>query len=340
MSHAGAGGDGTTRVRAIRPTEDAWCVLLYISIAIATGFADLRMRPHTLTVTKYITGVVDGSEYAPGKYRVLAPFIIDGLADASGVSLEATWYGTRLLFIFLAYLALHAYLRTWFPPRIALAGVALTAATLPLTITNSWPHPDSMPELALFSLGAMAIARRNDGLFAIVLALAALNRETSAFLVALYFVAFPVTRDRLTRTLFLGFEWLTIYAGLRILRGVQHYDYWQAGRNLADLALLPANYDPYYRGYAYFAIVLFGPLLALALRERAKLPSFARRALLVVPCFVAVAFTFSSIIESRIFLPLYPLVLPAFMFAVFGDHGHASASAERIAELEKIDKEV
>ena len=323
-------------------------MLLYVSLAIATGFADLRMRPHTLTVTKYITGVVDGTEHAPGKYRVLAPFTINGLAGVSGASLDATWYATRLLFIFLAYLAMHGYLRTWFPPRIALAGVALSAATLPLTITNSWPHPDSMPELALFSLGAMAIARRNDGLFTIVLALAAFNRETSVFLVLLYFVAFPLTRDRLMRTTLFGLEWLAIYTGLRLARGLQHYDYWQAGRNLADLGLLPANYDPYYRAYAYFALVLFGPLLAIALRHRSAIPPFAQRALVVVPCFIAVAFTFSSIIESRIFLPLYPLVLPAFMFAFFAadafGHNHARPRIVELAQsrkkLNKLNKEV
>ena len=188
-------------------------MLLYVSLAVATGFADLRMRPHTLNVVKDISGVVADTEYAPGKYRVLAPFTIDGLATLSGASLEATWYATRLLFIFLAYLAIHAYLRTWFQPVASLTGVAVTAATLPLTITNSWPHPDAMPELALFALGALAIARRLDVLFAVVLALAAFNRETSVFLVVLFFVAYPLTRARLVRTALFGLEWLRSTAG-------------------------------------------------------------------------------------------------------------------------------
>jgi hypothetical protein len=41
-----------------------------------------------------------------------------------------------------------------------------------------------------------------------------------------------------------------------------------------------------------------------------------------------VAFTFSSIIESRIFTPLYPLVLPALMFALFApERGKAAQDA-------------
>jgi hypothetical protein len=307
--------------------KDYWCTLLYITLTLAIGFADLRMRAHTAhVITSYIPGVVAGTESAPGRYRVLAPFLIDGAASVTGTPLASAWYVTRLLFILMAFCAIHAYLRTWFPPEAALAGVALTAATLPLTFTNSWPHPDSMPELFLFTLGALAIARRADGLFALTLAAAALNRETSAFLVLLYAVQ-PWTRARALRVVLFSLEWFAIYGGLRLVRGLQHYDYWQAGRNLSDLALLPSNYDPYYRAYAYFAVVLFGPMLYLALKSK-DAPPFVRRALIVVPMFVVVAFTFSSIIESRIFTPLYPLVLPAVIFCLFTSAALDAASID------------
>ena len=306
-------------------TLERWFLLVYLTLAVATGFADLRARAHTEHVVKtYIPAVIAGTESAPGRYRVLAPFTIETIGRATGASPIAVWYATRLAFIFVAFCVMHVYLRTWFDPGAAFAGVAFTAATLPLTFTNSWPHPDSMPELALFTFGALAIARRSDAFFAIALALAALNRETSVFLVLLYAVAEPLSRSRVLRTALFGLEWFAIYAGLRAARGLSHYAYWQGGRNLSDLGLLPSSFDPYYRAYAYFGVILFGPALYLALRARGA-PLFARRALLVVPCFVIVAFLFSSIIESRIFTPLYPLVLPATLFAVF------SGSAERSA---------
>jgi hypothetical protein len=294
---------------------------LYLTLTVAVGFADLRMRAHTdNVVTSYIPGVVAGTESAPGLYRVLAPFTIEGVARATGASLLTVWYVSRLVFLYAALCIMHVYLRTWFPPGEAFAGVAFTAATLPLTFTNSWPHPDQIPELALFTLGALAIARRSDGLFAAALALAALNRETSAFLVLLYFVAEPLTTARWLRTTLFGAEWFAIYAGLRWARGLRHYDYLQFWRNVTDLGLLPAAFDPYYRAYAYFGVVLFGPLLYVALRSRGA-PPFVRRALLVVPLFVAVCFTFSNIIESRLFTPLYAVVLPGAMFALFADEG-------------------
>ena len=293
---------------------------MYVSLAIATGFTDLRMRPHTdKVVTDYIPGVVANTEFAPGAYRILAPLIVHETAAVTGLSLQAAWYISRLLFILAAFWCVHLYLRTWFAPEQALAGVALTAATLPLTFTNSWPHPDSMPELALFTLGAMAVARRADALFAITLALAGSTGKRRRFSCCSTWSPSPSA----VRTC--GARGSSRGSGSSSMRACASSaasvitSTWQAGRNLADLGLLPANYDPYYRLYAYFAVFLFGPLLYLAIRARANdaTPFFARRALLVVPCFVAVAFAFSSIIESRIFTPLYPLILPAAMFALF-----------------------
>src|SRR5215831_2160199 len=220
--------------------KDRWCLLLYVTFAVATGFADVRMRAHTDVVVKsYIPGVIAGTESAPGVYRVLAPFTIEAVSRATGASLLTAWYATRLACIFLAFCALHFYLRTWFPPDAALTGVAITAATLPLTFTNSWPHPDHMPELALFTFAAMTIARRSDAWFAVALAAAAFNRETSVFLVLLYLVAEPLTRGRVLRAALFGVEWFAIYAGLRYVRGLRHYDYLQFWRNVTDLGLLP-----------------------------------------------------------------------------------------------------
>jgi hypothetical protein len=124
----------------------------------------------------------------------------------------------------------------------------MTAATLPLTFTNSWAHPDHMPELALFTLGALAVARGSDWRSAIALAVAAESGDVciprGAVRRGRTVGARPVLRGGL-----FGLEWLAIYAGLRVWRGLQHYDYWQAGRNLTDLTFpLPSeHYDPYYR---------------------------------------------------------------------------------------------
>ena len=98
--------------------SDFHCLLVYITLAVATGFADLRMRAHyDHVVASYIPGVLANTDGPPGVYRVLAPFLVDLLADLTGASIHAVWYTTRLLWILLAYLIVHFYLRTWLRPR-------------------------------------------------------------------------------------------------------------------------------------------------------------------------------------------------------------------------------
>jgi hypothetical protein len=291
---------------------------IYLVVTLATGFADLHMRPHaTRAWTAYVPEVVNGTADAPGRYRVLAPFLERGFERVSGLSPASAWYLTRLAWILAAYAALHAYLRTWFEDGQAGAGTLLVAATLPLTFTNSWGHPDHFPELALFTLGCLAAARRADMAFAATLVIAALNRETAGFLVAVYALAAPMDRARLGRTALFGLLFLAVFVGLRAARGFTTYDYWQLRRNLEFLALLPPGYDPYYRAYGWFVVALFGPLAWLALTVRRHLPWFPRHVPLVAIPFVVVAFTLSNIIETRIFTPLFSLLAPAVMFAVF-----------------------
>lgn len=287
-------------------------VPICLMLAIATGFADLHMRTHpSVPVKEYMPQVVAGAAQPPGRYRVLVPYLHDIVSTITHGDREIVWLALRLIGWFASFAIFYAYLRTWFPMAGAIAGTALVAAGLPLTFTNSWAHPDHVAELALFTLGCLTIARGMDVAFGVTLAFATLNRETAVFLVLLYLVAAPLTRTRLLKTIAFGAIWAAIFIGLRLWLGLEHYDYWQLTRNIGFLGLLPSAYDPYYRAYAWFVLFLFGPLLIVALRALRDQPLFIRRALWVVPAILLVGFTISSIIETRIFTPLFPLIVPA-----------------------------
>jgi hypothetical protein len=295
------------------PARSTLVVLALLSFSSA--FADLRMRAYgSRPYDEFIPAVVSGTADAPERYRVLLPFTIAGISNAVGLSLANAWHLVRFISFVAAYVLMFAYLRRWFGETTSLFGTTLVAATLPLTFTNSWAHPDHIAELALFTAGCAAIAANRVWLLAIILAVATLNRETAVFLVPLYLLTAPSVRERVIWTLALTAEWAGVFVALRVWRGFVHYDYFQAQRNLQFLKLLPSAYDPYYRIYAYFAIVLFGGLLLVAAAASGPRPLFISRALLVVPLFCLVAFSISSIIESRIFTPLYPLIMPAVMF--------------------------
>jgi hypothetical protein len=288
-------------------------------LTFVSSFVDLRVRAHPeRAYAEYIPSVIANTEPAPGRYRVLAPWISTEAATLTGLSRENAWYLTRALWFAFAWIAFQLYLETWFPRATAFGGVAGAAALLPLTYTNSWPHPDHIPELALFTLGSLAIVRHWEAGFVLILTLAAFNRETSAFLVLFYALSRPATRTHLARVAGCGTLWASVYGGLRAWRGFQNYDYLQFGRNVEFLKLLPPPYDPYYRAYAWFVVILVGSLTAAswrALRSSAT-PREVRAAAAVVPPFLAVAVVFSSIIETRIFTPVLPLMLPSLMFSL------------------------
>ena len=293
---------------------------IYLMAATAIGFIDYRIRDSPARgFVDYPQAVVANTEDPPGKYRVLAPFAYEGLVKVVPAERVVVWVGFRWVTVLAALLATHILLTTWFGATPAIAGTLLSSILLLLTFTNSWPHPDHLVEWALSAAAIAAIARGKTVFFAVFLLLAALNRETSAFLWLLFAVSLPWSRRHLWNTLALGAGWVAVYAGLRIWRGVDWYDPWQVSRNIEFLGLLPANYDPYYRAYAWFGLVLIGPALWLGWKTWANQPRLTRSALaVVIPTFLVTAFCFSSIIETRIFTPLVPMLAAVVMFALAG----------------------
>src|SRR5688572_29543076 len=288
--------------------------------ATAIGFIDYKVRAQQFIEIGYKTypqGVVANTEDPPGKYRVLAPFVFEGLVAAVPADRRVMWVGFRWVAAFGALVATHVLLTTWFGTTAAITGSLLSGVLLLLTFTNSWPHPDHLMEWALSAAAIAAIARGRDAYFGGLLLLAALNRETSAFIWLLYSTSRPWSRPHVVRTVAFGAGWAAVYAGLRLWRGVAWYDPWQAGRNFEFLKLMPDNFDPYTRAYAWFGLVLVGPALWLGWKSWPQQPRLTRMALLVViPTFLVTAFLFSSIIEARIFTPLIPMMAAAIMFAL------------------------
>jgi hypothetical protein len=221
-----------------------------VSLPVATGFADLRMRAHPEhPVTTFIPAVVTNSEPAPARHRILAPFLNYHIGRVTGASEQSVWYATRLAWILLAYCVMHAYLRNVVHGRKRPGGRrddgCDAAADVHQLLGSSGSHagagalyarrPCCRARVRLAVCDRPRRGRAESGDVCIPRGAVRRGRTVGAR---------PVLRGGL-----FGLEWLAIYAGLRVWRGLQHYDYWQAGRNLTDLTFpLPSeHYDPYYR---------------------------------------------------------------------------------------------
>jgi hypothetical protein len=298
---------------------DRRALLLYLCVAAALAFVDHRVRSdrdRAHVMTEYVPSVLAGTSGAPAKYRVLMPFALNRVATRTHQDPYLVLLASELLFGFAAFVIVHAYLRTWHPPAVAVGGTLALAALLPLTFTNSWIHPDTLPDLFLFTAGCFAVARRRDGLLALVLLVGMFNRETMGFVLLLWGLH-RLQEWRSPRTIGVGLGLASIcasvYVGLRWVRGFEPYDMWMVSRNLEYLTVLPAGFDPYTRIAGFFWIVLLGVpgWFAVQAVRRADAPVFYRSATIIAGLFIAIAWLFAAIIETRVFVPALPLLLPA-----------------------------
>jgi hypothetical protein len=313
-----SGGAGPSRLTRL----DWGTAALYVCLAVAIGYVDHAVRRFPdHTVTNYIPEVVSGAAEAPAKYRVLAPLIFDRFIDVSGLTPLIGFLVLRALTIWTSLLALHVYFRGWFTYAESVAGVFATAALLPLTFTDSWAHPDTFIELAIFTLGCLAIAERKDAWLPVIIAAGTLNRETTAFLIVLW--ALDRRQEGWSRrTVLLAAAcvaaWAAVYIGARVVRGFQHYDYWMLGENWRLLAPMPAQFDPYRRVFGLFWLVLLIAPGWIAVRgaRMADAPPFFRSAAATAGVLVVVAACLARLIEARILTPLFPLLMPPAIWAV------------------------
>src|SRR5688572_7203308 len=141
--------------------------------ATAIGFIDYRVREHPVRgYEAYPQAVVANTEDPPGKYRVLAPYVFEGLVAALPADRIVVWVVFRWITALAALVATHVLLTTWFGTTTAIAGSLLSGVMLLLTFTNSWPHADHLAEWVLSAAAVAAIARRRDAYFGGLLLLA------------------------------------------------------------------------------------------------------------------------------------------------------------------------
>jgi hypothetical protein len=110
---------------------------------------------------------------------------------------------------------------------------------------------------------------------------------------------------------------------LRWRLGWVPYDPLRVAENLALVTTLPpaevtVARDLYFRIFPWFFLILVVPTLVSIGLSWATQPRFTRVAAgIVAPALLITGFLFSNVIESRIFTPVIPLLVPGLLFALF-----------------------
>ncbi len=231
----------------------------------------------------------------------------------------------RWLFVFLALLCFHFYLRKWFDARLAFAGVVTLAAIMPLTYVNDLQ--ESSPLLLLtFLLGLWMIRDHHTFWFALVLLIGALNNETILLLALVYFLYnFSDWNVRVLARL--GALILLTALPAYLVTALIRYST-RTSPHLGEVWQLPNNVQGFIKAFGaspldwwhenYLSVFfLYGALWVFAFLGYKSKPLFLQRAALMIPFFLAAHFIAGIISETRLLLPLSFILIPMAFYYLF-----------------------
>lgn len=279
----------------------------------------------------FVEQIATGHGEEPYRGRLLVPATLWFMSKASGVnlwSLHVLYFLMVFAAIFFAtrwMLTTFGFARSW-----AIGGALLVSALMPITLRNHFYQPWSWAE-AVFYPVAVVLALRKAPIwaFALIVGLAALNRETALFLPLLPLavawsrrhwrpylgMALVGALTAATVRLLLVFVW----PGPAATRAIQLSDV--LARNLDTLGLAARN-----------VLLLLGAvaLLALvALMRRSASPESWWVAVIGSAPLLVIYGIFAIWYEVRVLLPVLILWLPVALAAL---SPHRSAPAQRPAE--------
>ncbi len=257
--------------------------------------------------------------------RLLQFYIPEMFRNLFEISIPNAYILQRWLFVFLALLCFHFYLRKWFDAKLAFAGVLFLASIMPLSYFNHLQ--ESAPMLLLtFLLALWAIREQKTLWYMVILFVGGINNES---ILALPFVYFCVNYKRfefqhifrlLSRTLGTCLPAYLAAGAIRyVTRDRPHLGgAWHLPDNIEGL-LEQLSFTPleYWKAEYLYIFFIFGAFWVYAVLKYSRKPPFLQRAALVTPIFILIHFLTGITKEVRQMLPLSFLIIPMALFYLF-----------------------
>jgi len=269
---------------------------------------------------------------SPFRYRVLVPTIVRWTGAITGAPHRWLFWAVAGVAFFLLLIVYRRYLANFVSPRVAAASAVAIAYPMVWNycVLNNLYFPFDVPAVLFFVLGCHLIYTRNWRAYYPVLALAVLNRETSAFLLVVMLVtSLHTAMPRRTLAAHLAAQaalWGTIKLGFYAAMGgaptgfADHIA--DNVRILSDMAAFRGNGPK-----DLLKLVLsFGGLWLLVPWAWRRSPAFVRRAVAVMIPFLVAASLTAVIDEVRQYGELIPIVLTPVVLALAARRPNAAAA--------------
>ena len=296
--------------RQPRFTLDWQIALLAVLLAIGNGMlhwqsVDRSWRDYQ--ADEHVR-VIAGAFYSPDQYRILTYLLAEGLVRL-GLPIHSAHEVWRVVFTALSLFVFYRFARGWFPPLVALMGMFMLAAAIPLTYVYYMMQVTDPLNMLVFFLAFWAMREQRDRWLVPLVGIGMLNRE-SPLLIPLFYAAVRWGRPWRRWLPMLGLTGalaIAIYLGLRLFYGPKPPCC--STDPLEHLLVNLTDWRGYVDALGVLNIALWGGWLGWRRR-----PEFLRRTALMVPVFLVPYVLYGTVREARYYLPVLAILIPLTLF--------------------------
>jgi hypothetical protein len=274
---------------------------------IATGVHLIMVdRPAATDISGWHAAVLAGEASSPNQYRPGAYLLAELIKQAFFREIYSAYFYERMLFTFATGFFSFVFFRQFLPTGWSFAAIGWFYAVLPQTYIGYGHQPADPINATFFVLAYLAMASRAPSWVVPVTAVGMFFRET-ALLLPLF--GLMVEYDQrpvggvLARFVTGIVTGLVVYFAIRYFYGsVEHPDPWiMVGRNIEGIGRI-----------SFFIPLLLLPA-GLAIWGWKGLEPFLKRGLLFALLFIIIHFIFGRFGETRLILPILPLLIVSAM---------------------------
>ncbi len=315
--------------KLIHNREVLFFVPIYFFLSLTNLVLKLRLTPG------WTDGTLDGIhnrlmafQYTNNEQSRLFQFLVpEFFQRVFSLTIGSSYALARLLFVFMAFVVFHFFLRKWFSQAESFAGVLILSGSMAITFLVTDLQESAPLLMLLFILGLWALREKKDLLFGLLLVLGGgLTNETMLVMAAGYFFyrisAFKV-RDIFKTglaTCLIALPAFLVQGGIRYINRDQPQlmGGYHLPDNLAGIwSEIRGPVGAVFHGMYLYPFLIFSIFWIYAVVGYRKSPRFLKSMFWLIPLFVAGNMITGVITESRQMIPLGFILIPISLFLIF-----------------------
>ena len=317
--------------------------LVYIPVYFFISFTDLVLKLRHASgwqngnLLSNHTKLMAFQYYNNEQSRVLQYLVPEGLHRVFDFSIITSYAISRLVFVFLAFVVFHYFLRKWFSPIASFAGVMILSAAMPVTFLIHDLQESAPLLMLMFILGLWAIREEKDLLFSLFMLIGGGLTNESMLVLPLGYFLYRARSWNIKHLFLTGLRTILValpaFAAQGVLRYITRFQPHLGGAfhwpdNIEGIwAEITFPYQSIFNGTYIYPFLIFSIFWLLAIIGLFKSPRFFRRVFWITPFFLAANLVTGKIMESRQMIPLGFIIIPLALFILVPEAAPPKKSA-------------